>query len=448
MESFGAVLLAAGQGVRMRSDRPKVLHRVLGTPMVRLALRALRDAGADPVIVVVGCQAEAVKAALDGERVTFVEQRQQKGTGHAVLCCEKAVKRLRGPLVVMYGDTPLITASTLQSLVAAHRRERPGAERGAGAAATLLTVRLADPSGYGRILRDSRGALRGIVEEADATPDQRRTEEINPGFYCFDPAALFPALRRVKPENRKGEYYLTDVIRILLMGGVEVRAVSARDPQEVLGVNSRRDLAAATEALRRREIDRHLDAGVTILDPAATYIEPGVEIGADTEILPFTVIRSGVRIGRRCEVGPFTQLRAGTVLEDGAEVGNFVEVKKSRLGPHTKAKHLTYLGDAQLGARVNVGAGTITANYDGSVKHETVIEDDASTGSGTVLVAPARMGRRARTAAGAIVPARRDVPPGATAIGLPARMVAAPPEAAPARKPARPKQQARRRSRR
>ena len=447
MDPFGAVLLAAGQGVRMKSDRPKVLHQVLGTPMVRLALQALREAGADPVLVVVGYQAGAVRDALAGDPVVFVEQAQQKGTGHAVLCCEKAARRVRGPLVVMYGDTPLITAATLQSLVSAHLRSRSGTGGASGPAATLLTVRLADPTGYGRIVRNPRGALLGIAEEADATPEQRRGEEINPGFYCFEPASLFTALRRVKPENRKGEYYLTDVIRVLLMGGAEVRAIPARDPVEVLGVNSRRDLAAATEALRRREIDRHLDAGVTILDPAATYIERDVAIGADTVLFPFTVIRSGVRIGRHCEVGPFAQLRAGTVLEDGAEVGNFVEVKQSRLGPHTKAKHLSYLGDAQVGARVNIGAGTITANYDGTAKHATVIEDGASTGSGTVLVAPVRMGRGSRTGAGAIVPARRDVPAGATAVGVPARLRPGRPLPVPAARPARDRKPARRRAR-
>ena len=428
MEPFGAVLLAAGQGVRMKSDRPKVLHKVLGTPMVRLALRALREAGADPVIVVVGYQAEAVQAALAGEPAVFVTQAQRKGTGHAVQLCEKAARAVRGPLVVMCGDTPLVTIPTLQALVAAHRK--------AAAAATLLTVRVGDPAGYGRIVRGPGGALRAIVEEADATPEQRLIDEINPAIYAFDPAALFTALRRVRPDNRKGEYYLTDVVRILIAGGADVKAVPAKDPAEVLGVNSRRDLATATEVLRRREVARHLDAGVTVVDPAATYIEAGVEIGADTVIFPFTVIRSGVRIGRHCEVGPFAQLRDGTVLEDGAEVGNFVEVKKSVLGPHTKAKHLSYLGDARIGARVNIGAGTITANYDGTAKHPTVIEDGASTGSGTVLVAPVTMGRGARTGAGAIVTARRDIPAGATAVGVPARVLERP-TAAPAARPRR-----------
>jgi bifunctional UDP-N-acetylglucosamine pyrophosphorylase/glucosamine-1-phosphate N-acetyltransferase len=424
MESFGAIMLAAGRGVRMKSDRAKVLHPILGTPIIRLALRAVREAGADPVVVVVGHQADEVRAALAGEPVVFVEQAEQKGTGHAVLLCEKAVRRFRGPLVVMYGDTPMITASTLGALVAAHRRASAAPGRG-NTAATLLTVRLVDPTGYGRILRDRKGAVAGIVEEADATPEQRQIEEINPGFYVFDPAALFTALRRIRPDNRKGEYYLTDVIRILCMGGSEVKSVSTKDPAEVLGVNSRRDLAAATEILRRREIDRHLDGGVTIVDPAATYIEAGVEIGADTTVFPFTVIRSGVRIGRHCEVGPFAHLRGATVLEDGAEVGNYVEVKASRFGALSKAKHLSYLGDASIGARVNIGAGTITANYDGKSKHPTIIEDEASTGSGTVLIAPVRIGRGAKTGAGAIVTRGKDVPPGATAVGVPARVLGA-----------------------
>jgi bifunctional UDP-N-acetylglucosamine pyrophosphorylase/glucosamine-1-phosphate N-acetyltransferase len=422
MESFGAILLAAGQGIRMKSDQPKVLHKVLGTPMVRLALRALRAAGADPVIAVVGYRADAVRAALAGEPVVFVDQAEQKGTGHATLLCDKAARRVRGPLVVMCGDTPLVTAATLESLVAAHRR--------AGSAATLLTVRVDDPSGYGRILRDGSGAIRAIVEEVDATPEQRLLREINPAVYAFDPAALFSALRKVRPDNRMGEIYLTDVIRILLADGKRVETVPVRDAAELLGVNSRRDLAAATDALRRREIARHLEAGVTIVAPDATYIESGVEIGPDTVIFPYSVIRSGVRIGRHCEVGPFAQLRDGTVLEDGAEVGNFVEVKKSSLGSHTKAKHLSYLGDARIGSRVNIGAGTITANYDGTAKHPTVIEDGASTGSGTVLIAPVTLGRGAKTGAGAVVPAGRDIPAGATVVGVPARLLDRKPAAA------------------
>lgn len=416
MDPFGAIVLAAGQGVRMRSDQAKVLHRVLGVPMIRLVLRSLRAAGAGPVAVVVGYQAERVRAALEGESVRFVEQAELKGTGHAVLQCEEAARGMPGPLLVLYGDTPLVTPETLQNLVTTHRR--------AGAAATLLTACLDDPSGYGRILRDpGAGAIRAIVEEADADAAQRAIHEINPGFYAFDAAALFPALHAVRPQNRKGEYYLTDVVQILLARGAKVGTTGAAYPQEVLGVNTRRDLVAATNVLRWRVLERVLDAGVTVVDPSTTYIEEDVVIGADTVIFPFSVIRAGVRVGSHCEVGPFTQLREGTVLEDGAEVGNFVEVKKSRLGAHTKAKHLSYLGDAVVGARVNIGAGTITANFDGRRKHATVIEDEASTGSGTVLVAPVRMGRGSRTGAGAVVPRGRDVPPGATVVGVPARVL-------------------------
>jgi bifunctional UDP-N-acetylglucosamine pyrophosphorylase/glucosamine-1-phosphate N-acetyltransferase len=406
-----AVVLAAGKGVRMKSERAKVLHEVLGRPVLDYVLENLRGAGIDDLVVVVGHQAEEVRKMASGCR--FVEQSEQKGTGHALLQAEGALKGFEGDLVVATGDAPLIGPKTLARLLDEHRLN--------GRAATFLSACLDDPTGYGRVVRDpaTRKFLR-FAEEADATPEERNLVEVNSGTYVFRAPEVFGALRELRPDNRKGELYLTDALSILLRKGGAVDACRSTNPDEIYGINSRRDLVAATNFLRWRILERHMDAGVTIVDPSTTFVEGDVEIGADTVIEPFTVIRSGVRIGRGCEVGPFCQLRSGTVLEDGAEVGNFVEVKKSRIGAHSKAKHLAYLGDATLGARVNIGAGTITANYDGRAKHATVVEDDVHVGSNTVLVAPVRLGKGSRTGAGAVV-AKGEVPAGATVVGVPAR---------------------------
>ncbi|HYE98313.1 MAG TPA: bifunctional UDP-N-acetylglucosamine diphosphorylase/glucosamine-1-phosphate N-acetyltransferase GlmU, partial [Planctomycetota bacterium] len=290
-------------------------------------------------------------------------------------------------------------------------------------AATFLSACLDDPSGYGRVVREKgTGKFQRLVEDVDATAEEKAIAEVNSGCYVFDAASAFAALREVKPDNRKGELYLTDVLALLLSKGKAVDAVRSTNPAEIYGINSRRDLVAATNFLRWRILERHMDAGVTVVDPSTTFIEDDVEIGQDTVIQPFTVIRHGVRIGKGCEVGPFAQLRPGTVLDDGAEVGNFVEVKKSRLGPKSKAKHLAYLGDATLGANVNIGAGTITANYDGKNKHPTVLEDGVRTGSNTVLVAPVKLGKGALTGAGAVV-VRAEVPPGTVMVGVPAKPI-------------------------
>jgi len=412
LDNVKAVVLAAGRGVRMKSDRPKVLHEILGRPVIDFVLRNLRLAGVEDIVVVVGHQAEKVKAAAPGCR--FVEQKEQKGTGHALRQVEPALKGFKGDLFVVAGDAPLVGPNTLQRLLDDHRQN--------GRDATVLSACLDDPTGYGRVVRDkASGRFLRFAEEVDATPEEKNIPESNSGEYVFRCPAIFEALAELKPDNAKGELYLTDALGILVSKGRPVDALRSLNPTEIYGINSRRDLVAATNYLRWKILEHHMDNGVSVVDPSTTFIEEDVTIGQDTVIQPFTVIRRGVVIGKECEVGPFAQLRAGTVLEDHAEIGNFVEVKKSRIGPHSKAKHLSYLGDATLGANVNIGAGTITANYDGKNKHQTVIEDGVHMGSNTALVAPIRIGKGAKTGAGAVVV--RDVPAGATVVGVPARPI-------------------------
>lgn len=413
MENVKAVVLAAGRGVRMRSELAKVLHPLLGRPILEYVLRSLREAGVEDILVVVGPQAEQVQKVAAGCR--FVTQAEPKGTGHALSLCEPALAGFAGDLFVLAGDAPFLDPGTLRRMIREHRE--------AGRDATFLSGELEDPTGYGRVLRDPRtGRFQRLVEEADAGPMEKAIRECNSSHYVFRTPALFEALREVKPDNRKGELYLTDALGILVAKGRSVEACRAADPMEIRGINTRRDLAEATDLRRRRILEGHMQAGVTIVDPFSTYIEEDVSIGPDTVIFPFTVIRRGVIIGRGCEVGPFTHLRSGTVLEDGAEVGNFVEVKNSRIGRHTKAKHLSYLGDAVLGEKVNVGAGTITANYDGKRKHPTILEDGVHLGANTTLVAPVKVGKGAQTGAGAVV-TRGEVPPGALWVGVPARPI-------------------------
>jgi bifunctional UDP-N-acetylglucosamine pyrophosphorylase/glucosamine-1-phosphate N-acetyltransferase len=415
------VVLAAGKGTRMRSERPKVLFEVAGRAMVNHVLSAALELRPKAVVVVVGHGAaevrEAVRAdgAFDPKVVRFALQGTQKGTGHALRAALPALRGFRGTVLVLSGDVPLVRAGALRMLADAHRRS--------GNAATVLTFRPEDPTGYGRIVRDGRGAFLDIVEERDADIETRTIAEVNSGLYAFDAALLAGALRRLKPQNAQGELYLTDVPRILRRDGRPVGAVRTLEPEVVAGVNTLGELAAAGAAMRGRVLEGFLAAGVEIVDPATTFVGPEARIGAGTRLEPFTVVESGARIGRNCDVGPFARIRKGTVLEDGASIGNFVEVKASRVGRGSKARHLAYLGDADVGSGVNVGAGTITCNYDGKRKHPTTVGDGAFLGSGTLLVAPVKVGRRAVTGAGAVVLAGRDVPPGALAVGVPARIV-------------------------
>ncbi|MDI3281347.1 MAG: bifunctional UDP-N-acetylglucosamine diphosphorylase/glucosamine-1-phosphate N-acetyltransferase GlmU [Bacillota bacterium] len=439
---FSCVILAAGQGTRMKSDRPKVLHPVGGRPMLLHVLRAVWEAGCHDPVVVVGHGGEMVRSLVAQSSFSaarFAVQERQLGTGHAVLQA-KGVLPEAGTVLVVCGDTPLLRPATLRALVEEHRR--------GGFAATVLTAHLNDPTGYGRVVRGPDSCLERIVEEKDATPEERAIKEINAGIYAFELAYLWPALERITPNNAQGEYYLTDVIGLLRAAGKAVGTLFCPDPQEILGVNSRRQLAGVEAVLRRRKAEDLMETGVTIVDPNATYIDVDVTVGRDTVIFPFTFLEGETVVGERCiigpqcrivdsrlgdevqiqyslvyestlgrgvRVGPFAYLRPQTEVAEGAKIGDFVELKKARIGPGSKVPHHSYVGDAVVGAGVNIGAGTITCNYDGREKHQTVIEDEVFVGSNTNLVAPVRVGRGAYIAAGSTI--TRDVPPYSLGIG-------------------------------
>jgi bifunctional UDP-N-acetylglucosamine pyrophosphorylase/glucosamine-1-phosphate N-acetyltransferase len=409
-----AVILAAGQGTRMKSSKPKVAFEICGWPMVRHVVEAVRPLAPVRTVVVVGHGREQVETALAAvPGVTFAVQREQRGTADAVKAALPALRGFDGTVLVLCGDVPLVRAETLAGLLLDHRN--------ANAAATILTAKLGDGGRYGRIVRGVGGDFVRIVEAKDATPNELAISEINTGLYAFEARSLAVALGQVRDANEQGEFYLTDVPAILLAGGEKVQALSAAGPDEVLGVNTFAELASAASRMRERILESFQLDGVEVRDPATTWIDRGVTIGRGSRVLPCTVIERDVEIGAGCEVGPFAHVRPGTVLEDGAEIGNFVETKKTRVGRGTKAKHLSYLGDAEIGAGTNIGCGTITANYDGKKKHVTKIGDGVHIGSGTVLVAPVRVGKGATTGAGAIVTAGRDVAAGDTVVGVPAR---------------------------
>lgn len=414
MENVIAIILAAGQGVRMKSRLPKVLHAVSGVPLVMHVIRTVKAIGVKRIIVVVGRDSEKVQSRI-GAGVEFVMQEEQLGTGHAVMQAEGVAGAFPGDVLILCGDAPLVTEETLAALVQKHQKD--------GLSCTVLSALLKDPTGYGRIIRNQHGKLQKIVEEKDAAVYEKAVEEVNSGAYCFKAPELFSHLKLLERNNTQKEYYLTDVVEMLSAKKSPVDSFIAADPDEILGVNTRRDLSVIEKAFQKRVQQMHMAGGVTIVDPDSTYIACDVRIGADTVVEPFTVIESGVVIGEGCVVGPFAHLRAGTVLEPESEIGNFVEVKKSRIGPHSKAKHLSYIGDAQIGAKVNIGAGTITANYDGKNKHQTVIEDGASIGSNTTIVAPVRIGKGAVTGAGTVVTKNHDVPPNTVVAGVPARII-------------------------
>ena len=447
---LNVLVMAAGLGTRMKSKRAKVLHEIGGRPLIAHVVRAAQSLDPKNIIVVVGHQAEDVeKATLAeiGELASFAHQAQQRGTGDAVESARSLLEHSDSLLLLLSGDVPLIRPETLRKLIEHHRET--------AAACTILSVRLENPTGYGRIIRDEQEHFQRIVEQKDATEEERKVREINSGIYCFETRDLFEALKRLEPKNQQGEYYLTDVAEIILATGRKVEVVTHTDPRELFGINTRAELAEFENLIRRNAIRRlMIEGGVTFIDPSHAYISPEAEIGRDTIIHPDVtiegksvigegcVIRSGARItnsrlgdevvvkdhsiivdseiASNCSVGPFAHLRMNATLEEKATVGNFVEVKKSRLKRGVKAMHLTYLGDATIGERTNIGAGTVTCNYDGVRKHETVIEDDVKIGSDTMLVAPVRVGARSVTGAGSVV--TKDVPADSLVAGVPAEV--------------------------
>lgn len=410
------VILAAGRGERMRTPVPKVLHPVAGIPMVEHVVRAFRAAGVSRIVVVVGPDSAGVQEALKHLKVRFAVQRERRGTAHALAAARKALGAFTGELLVACGDTPLLAGETLGAFLAAHRSS--------GAAMSVGTFEVADPTGYGRVVMGPGRSIERIVEEREATPEEGRIRRVNSGVYCFTAPGVFRDLARVAPSAVKGELYLTETVRIAAGEGRVVAAWNASDPDAFRGVNTVGELADTARIMRERILARHMAAGVVVVDPASAWIDVDVSISPGTTIHPCTIIEKGVRIGRNCQVGPFARLRGATALADGAEIGNYVEVKSSRIGAGTKAKHLAYLGDGTIGPGVNIGAGTILANYDGKKKWPTAIGAGAFIGSGAILVAPVRIGAKALVGAGAVVTRGRNVPKGAVVVGVPAREIA------------------------
>ena len=438
MAKTAAVILAAGKGTRMYSEKPKVLHSVAGKPLVQHVLDEARTAGVHQLVLVIGHGGEEVKNTL-GEELTYAWQKEQLGTGHAVMQAMGSLEPDVERVVVLSGDVPLLRGDTIQQFLEHYAKSN--------AKAAVLTAYVDKPDGYGRIIRDSEDHVVKIVEHGDASPKELAIKEINSGTYCFDKKLLAKCLTELKPDNVQGEYYLTDVIHAIRGQGMPVIAVPVEDNREIMGINNRIQLAEAEAVFRDRVNKKLMLAGVTIVDPNTTYIDAQVEVGQDTVIYPFTILRgktqigkdcmvgpnvditdttvgSGVtirqavvekaEIGNNCNIGPFSYLRPGTVLRDNVKVGDFVEIKKSLIGEGSKVPHHTYIGDAILGKSVNVGAGTITCNYDGKNKHQTVIEDGSFIGSNSNLVAPVKIGTNAYVAAGSTVTA--DVPEGSLAV--------------------------------
>jgi len=412
------IVLAAGQGTRMKTGWAKVMAPLCGRPLIAWVLDQALALEPRRVLVVVGYRADEVRKVVEkhpagAATIECVLQDEQRGTGHAVQCCLPQLADARGPVVLLYGDMPLLATDSLKALC----ETQVGTANGMA----LLTARPRDPRGFGRIVRGAGGAVQRIVEEKDADAATRAIDEVNLGVYCFDAALLRDALPKLQPNNAQRELYVTDVVASFVAAGRAARAVEVADEREAIGINTLKHLAEARTALQERILDEHLARGVYIEDPSTTVIDHGVKIGAATTIEPCTVIRAGAVIGERCHVGPFAHIGPDTTLDDGAEIGNFVETKRSRIGAKTKAKHLAYIGDGRIGARCNIGAGTIFANYDGKTKNITTVHDGAFVGSGSVLVAPCEIGAGAYTGAGAVVTRNSRLEPGAVWVGVPAR---------------------------
>jgi len=446
IKDVAAIILAAGLGKRMKSDTPKVLHPVAGRPMLFYPVQVIKNLGLKKAIIIVGHKAEKVMEILDSELRTpnselkFVKQEPQLGTGHAVLCAENVLKAWKGDILILSGDVPLITKQTILGLLDLHAKKK--------AAISFISTVIADPSGYGRVLRDENNSVKRIVEDKDSSIEEKAINEINTGIYCINAQFLFSGLKNIKRENAQGEYYLPDLIEMAAKAKQKVACLTHINPAEVMGINNRIELAQANGVMRERINNELMLSGVSLIDPETTYIHYGVKIGKDTTIYPNVFLEGNTNIGKGClieqgcmiqnshigdgskiksnsviesseiggqvSIGPFARIRPDSTIGDGARIGNFVEVKKSRIGRGTKANHLSYLGDAIIGKDVNIGAGTITCNYDGVKKHQTIIEDGAFIGSDTQLIAPVKVGKNAYIGSGSTI--TKNVPPGSLAL--------------------------------
>lgn len=406
-----SVILAAGKGTRMKSETPKVLHTIFDKTLVGYVIDAVNGTGmADENFVIVGHQAERVEEYIkeNYKNARTVLQSPQLGTGHAVSMVLPYLQDFDGEVVILCGDTPLITAETLKEFVEYHQANKSDL--------TVMSAIFDNPANYGRIIRDQINHVEGIVEEKDATSEQKAVKEINAGIYCLDWKKVKPAFSELKTNNAQGEYYLTDIIKWGNEQGLSVNAYTLKNNEEIYGINSKANLAEATKFLNRRVINKHLTNGVTIIDPDTTWISPETEIEPDTVIYPSTYIEGVNKIGKNCKIGPFAHLRGGVTLDDDVKIGNFVEVKKAHIKSHTNACHLTYIGDAEIGSNVNIGAGTITANYNPLTKEKskTIIEDNVKIGSNSVLVAPVKVEEGANVGALSVI--TKDIPMWALAI--------------------------------
>ncbi len=440
MDSLCVLVLAAGKGTRFKSHRVKVLHELMGKPMLSWILEAVSGLDPEKIYVVVGCQKEEVKREINRKDVAFVHQAEQLGTAHAVLAARDAIKTdLVKDVLIINGDLPLLRTGTLKPLVEKHKKGKNDL--------TFMSAEMQDPTGFGRLIHGKEGSVR-IVEEREATPEQKKIKEANVGIYVFDANALLKTLPEISNDNKKGEYYLTDAIEILSQKGGKVGVFRTESLEEIVGVNDRFELASAARKLRLRKIKMLAEDGVTFYDPESTWIGEDVKVGRDSVVYPSVVIEGKTVVGKECvlspsvhiidshigdgvkilsstviqestiedhvKIGPFAHLRPGTVLKKGSKVGNFVEMKKTVFGEKSKAGHLSYLGDSVVGKEVNIGAGTITCNYDGKKKHRTVIDDGAFIGSGVELVAPVKIGKNAYIGAGSTI--TKDVAPYSLAV--------------------------------
>lgn len=395
-----SIILAAGKGTRMKSETPKVLHKIFNKELLGYVLDEVNKTGdVSQNFVIVGHQSDVVEAYVkkNFENAECRLQSPQLGTGHAAFQAYEDLKDFDGEVLILCADTPLLTAETLKKLIASHRNGH--------AALTVMSAIFDDPSNYGRIIRDGHGNLNAIVEEKDADSEQKAVKEVNTGVYLLDWKAVSPAFLSLDSNNAQGEYYLTDIVKWTIKQGLKAQSFILENNEESFGINSKLHLAQAAKIMKDRVLNKLLEEGVTIVDPATTYISPETTIEPDTEILPCTYIEGKNKIGRNCKIGPFARLRGDVELGDYVKIGNFVEIKKTKIAEHTNVSHLSYVGDSELGSNVNIGAGTITANYNHATKEkfQTVIKDGASTGSNSVLVAPVVLGENAAIGAGTVI---------------------------------------------